>query len=230
MREVKSTDDKTYKMIKLIKSGDYSDVFIVENKKDKDVKLIGKQAKLIPEDSLKLLKKEYNYLLDINNKKCPHIVQVEGFVSGIDDYNREYGIILEEYAKGDTLLEFINNLINLDQKISVETLYNYLNQLIEAIECFHSNHICNMDIKLDNIMFRDTDHKELVIIDFGLSKKYEQKYKEDCTDIYNLAIVFKTLGKITNFGYRDEHNFMLLIEEMFDNPDFDINKLKLNLN
>lgn len=221
MREVKSTDNKTYKMIKLIKSGDYSDVFIVENKKDK---LIGKQAKLIPEDSLKLLKKEYNYLVDINNKKCPHIVQVEGFVSGIDDYNREYGIILEEYAKGDTLLEFID----LQQKISVETLYNYLNQLIEAIECFHSNHICNMDIKLDNIMFRDTDHKELVIIDFGLSKEY----KKDCTDIQNLAIVFKTLGEITDFGYRDRdrNNFMLLIEEMFDNPDFDINKLKLNLN
>ena len=228
MREVKSTDDKTYKMIKLIKSGDYSDVFIVEKDKYKDVKLIGKQAKLIPEDSLKLLKKEYNYLLDINNKKCPHIVQVEGFVSGIDDYNREYGIILEEYAKGDTLLEFINNLIDLQQKISVETLYNYINQLIEAIECFHSNHICNMDIKLDNIMFRDTDHKELVIIDFGLSKEY----KKDCTDIQNLAIVFKTLGEITDFGYRhrDRNNFMLLIEEMFDNPDFDINKLKLNLN
>ena len=92
MRDVKSTDDKTYKMIKLIKSGDYSDVFIVENK-NKNRQLVGKQAKLIPEDSLKLLKKEYNYLLDINNKKCPHIIQVEGFVSGIDDYNREYGII-----------------------------------------------------------------------------------------------------------------------------------------
>jgi len=164
---------KSYIIDKHLKSGGFGDVYLVSLQSDRTKKYVVKKAKEHETAlNLFLLEVEYDRIFELNLKKCPHIVQVDGFIRGINNDNKEYAMMLEEYAEGGDLFSYIEKVQrNTSLRLNVEKLYKYVFQLVTSVECFHNNHIYNMDIKLENIVFTDKDRTNLAIIDFGLSKK-----------------------------------------------------------
>lgn len=49
-----------------------------------------------------------------------------------------------------------------------------LKQLGEALDYIHSNNVLHLDVKPDNIMFRTSTDSKAVLIDYGISKRYDE--------------------------------------------------------
>lgn len=153
-----------------------------------------------------LLKKEFeiSYFLD-----HPNIVKIIDFqnILNIGD------CIVMEYVEGVTLREFVENQrVEESQNRRDKRVYEKIfNELLDAMEYFHSKQIIHRDLKPDNILITNNGNN-VKIIDFGLSdaddyvilkqaagtRKYaapEQLIPNntiDCrADIYSLGIILK---------------------------------------
>lgn len=74
-----------------------------------------------------------------------------------------------DYVDGISLGDYIKRNGALPEKTAVE----YSIKIAEALDYIHSHNITHYDLKPDNVMLRSTDMSP-VIIDFGLSKQYNQ--------------------------------------------------------
>ena len=153
-----------------------------------------------------LLKKEFeiSYFLD-----HPNIVKIIDFqnILNIGD------CIVMEYVEGVTLREFVENqrVEESQNRIDKRVYEKIFNELLDAMEYFHSKQIIHRDLKPDNILITNNGNN-VKIIDFGLSdaddyvilkqaagtRKYaapEQLIPNntiDCrADIYSLGIILK---------------------------------------
>ena len=153
-----------------------------------------------------LLKKEFeiSYFLD-----HPNIVKIIDFqnILNIGD------CIVMEYVEGVTLREFVEGRkVSRSQGHKVKDVYEKIfNELLDAMEYFHSKQIIHRDLKPSNILITNNGDN-VKIIDFGLSdaddyvilkqaagtRKYaapEQLIPNntiDCrADIYSLGIILK---------------------------------------
>ncbi len=153
-----------------------------------------------------LLKKEFeiSYFLD-----HPNIVKIIDFqnILNIGD------CIVMEYVEGVTLREFVEDRkVSRSQGHKVKDVYEKIfNELLDAMEYFHSKQIIHRDLKPSNILITNNGDN-VKIIDFGLSdaddyvilkqaagtRKYaapEQLIPNntiDCrADIYSLGIILK---------------------------------------
>jgi len=218
---------KTYEHIKQsFEEGAYGEIFLVKDtgtgknyvvKKTRPYERIAEHQK-----NLEYLEKEYDILTSI--KYCPHIICVEGFIRDVDVVDGdEYALILMEHAKGKDLFEFIKTCKEDLITLTFSQFYNYLWQLVTAVRCFHAKHIYHLDIKTENIVFRDMEHTQLAIIDFGLAENHPDDicsgkagtfeiqprevkelkpgdtYSCSKSDIYSLSMVFKDLRWIAPF-------------------------------
>ena len=78
----------------------------------------------------------------------------------VDGKNRDYELM--EYLRGGTLGEYdLDGDFNQFRRIAL--------QAAAALAYCHNNNIIHKDIKPGNYFFRDTDHKEVVLGDFGIS-------------------------------------------------------------
>ncbi len=153
-----------------------------------------------------LLKKEFeiSYFLD-----HPNIVKIIDFqnILNIGD------CIVMEYVEGVTLREFVESqrIEEAQNRRDKRVLEKIFNELLDAMEYFHSKQIIHRDLKPDNILITNNGNN-VKIIDFGLSdaddyvilkqaagtRKYaapEQLIPNntiDCrADIYSLGIILK---------------------------------------
>ena len=153
-----------------------------------------------------LLKKEFeiSYFLD-----HPNIVKIIDFqnILNIGD------CIVMEYVEGMTLREFVEGrkVARSQGRKAKEIFDKIFNELLDAMEYFHSKQIIHRDLKPDNILITNNGNN-VKIIDFGLSdaddyvilkqaagtRKYaapEQLIPNntiDCrADIYSLGIILK---------------------------------------
>lgn len=153
-----------------------------------------------------LLKKEFeiSYFLD-----HPNIVKIIDFqnILNIGD------CIVMEYVEGVTLREFIESqqVEEVQNHIDKRVYEKIFNELLDAMEYFHSKQVIHRDLKPDNILITNNGNN-VKIIDFGLSdaddyvilkqaagtRKYaapEQLIPNntiDCrADIYSLGIILK---------------------------------------
>lgn len=218
---------KTYEHIKQsFEEGAYGEIFLVKDA-DTDKNYIVKKTRPYEriaehQKNLAYLEKEYDILTSI--KECPNIICVEGFIRDVDVDGEEYALILMEHAKGKDLFDFIKwYKEQLRQTLTFSQFYNYVWQLVTAVQCFHAKHIYHLDIKIENIVFRDTSHTQLAIIDFGLAEYHPddqcggkagtpgcqaeevrhlrsgQTYACSKSDIYSLSIVFRELRSIAPY-------------------------------
>lgn len=153
-----------------------------------------------------LLKKEFEISYSLNH---PNIVKIIDFqnILNIGD------CIMMEYVEGVTLREFVESQrIEEAQNRRDKRVYEKIfNELLDAMEYFHSKQIIHRDLKPDNILITNNGNN-VKIIDFGLSdadnyvilkqaagtRKYaapEQLIPNntiDCrADIYSLGIILK---------------------------------------
>jgi serine/threonine protein kinase len=99
--------------------------------------------------------------------KHPQIIELYSFC--LTDEN-EFALIME-YIPGGTLKEYIKK----NKKLDEEEAKIILKQILEIILYCHKMNIIHHDLKPDNILFTDDIHKQIKIIDFGISSlMYDQ--------------------------------------------------------
>lgn len=82
----------------------------------------------------------------------------------VDGKNRDYELM--EYLRGGTLAEYdIDGDFNQFRRIAL--------QAVAALAYCHNNNVIHKDIKPSNYFFRDIEHKEVVLGDFGISSVTE---------------------------------------------------------
>ncbi len=82
----------------------------------------------------------------------------------VDGKNRDYELM--EYLRGGTLADYdLDDNFNQFRRIAL--------QGAAALAYCHNNNVIHKDIKPGNYFFRDVDHKELVLGDFGISSVME---------------------------------------------------------
>ena len=153
-----------------------------------------------------LLKKEFEISHSLDH---PNIVKIIDFqnILNIGD------CIVMEYVEGVTLREFVESqrIEEAQNRIDKRVYEKIFNELLDAMEYFHSKQIIHRDLKPDNILITNNGNN-VKIIDFGLSdaddyvilkqaagtRKYaapEQLIPNntiDCrADIYSLGIILK---------------------------------------
>ncbi|MCT7977604.1 serine/threonine-protein kinase [Laspinema olomoucense] len=85
--------------------------------------------------------------------------------SNVEEYESNIPLYLvTEFIEGKTLDKFLKN-----QNLSLEEIVGSIKTLLETLEKCHENDIVHRDIKPNNIIIRDNDIKDPVLIDFGLS-------------------------------------------------------------
>ena len=176
---------------KKFQQSSFGDIYLVQDEKQQYILKSAKKflEKKDTDKNFEMLEKEYDLLAAVD--KCPHIIKVEGFLG-----DKDYAMMLLQYAKGGDLLDYINSKIETKTLITLETFDNLFRQLIIAIKCIHSLGVYNRDIKLDNIVFLDKEQTQLAIIDFGLAVKSDTDdcYKSVGTDGYKAV-------EVRNYSY-----------------------------
>jgi serine/threonine protein kinase len=65
-----------------------------------------------------------------------------------------------------------------------------LEQILSAAAYLHERNVVHRDLKHQNILFVDSEHLDIKIIDFGLAKKYHKKnerHYEKCGTMYTMS-------------------------------------------
>ena len=135
------------------------------------------QVFLVENDGEEYVLKIYYPNFDVN-KKILQVVYNFGFemIVKVFDYGKTYVdgkhrfYELMEYLKGGTLSEYrLNGDINKFRRIAL--------QGAAALSYCHECNILHKDIKPSNFFFRDKEHTELVLGDFGISSMLDQDGK-----------------------------------------------------
>ena len=101
----------------------------------------------------------------IQNIGMEMIVKIDDYgKTYVDGKNRDYELM--EYLRGGTLNHYdLDGDFNQFRRIAL--------QAAVALAYCHNNNVIHKDIKPSNFFFRNTDHKELVLGDFGISSVLE---------------------------------------------------------
>ena len=92
--------------------------------------------------------------------------------------------IVTEFIKGKTLSEMLQE----QEALDIFTAINFVNKLLDILEFCHNKTIVHRDIKPDNIILRNDNINDPVLIDFGISFN-----KEDSEDT-SLTPTWQQLG------------------------------------
>ncbi len=105
----------------------------------------------------------------IQNIGMEMIVKIDDYgKTYVDGKNRDYELM--EYLRGGTLNHYdLDGDFNQFRRIAL--------QAAAALAYCHNNNVIHKDIKPSNFFFRNTDHKELVLGDFGISSVLEADEK-----------------------------------------------------
>ena len=87
-----------------------------------------------------------------------------------------------EYIEGESL----ENVVRSQGALSEATAINYIRQVGAALECMHQQMINHLDVKPANIMLR-YNKRDVVLIDFGISKPYDDDGKELTTTLVGVS-------------------------------------------
>ena len=87
-----------------------------------------------------------------------------------------------EYIEGESL----ENVVKRQGALSEVAAIDYIRQVGTALECMHQQKINHLDVKPANIMLR-SNKKEVVLIDFGISKLYDDDGKELTTTLVGVS-------------------------------------------
>lgn len=84
-------------------------------------------------------------------------------------YNQEKVALILEYGTGGTLREYLK----LKKRFSEVEARRIFAQILKAIHYCHRNQIIHRDLKLENIIFADSEKNRVKIIDFGVAGLFQ---------------------------------------------------------
>ncbi len=159
-------------------SGDNSGDFVLKGRMYRGIKCLSDnsgeaQVFLVEGEEGEMVLKVYypNFVIKktlmriVQNFNMEMVVKVTDYgKTYMDGKNRDYELM--EYLKGGTLADYdLNGDFNQFRRIAL--------QAAAALAYCHNNSIIHKDIKPGNYFFRDKDHKEVVLGDFGISSVME---------------------------------------------------------
>lgn len=77
-----------------------------------------------------------------------------------------------------------------------------VSQVCDALDCIHKHSIMHLDVKPANIMLRDKDDKDVALIDFGISKRYDSEGDQTSSTPVGISCGFAPLEQYNNGGVR----------------------------
>lgn len=181
-----------YKIISLLGTGGFSEVYKVEMINDKSnvktqyaLKYMVFNNNMDKERTLNRFKQEVNIIKKVNSRQFPKY---------IDSYfgPKECYLVME-YVEGENL----RDLIKRNGRIIPKEAVYYFRQICEAVHELHINKIIHRDIKSNNIII--TKQKEIKILDFGLSLAPDsQRFTQDSKIIGSVYYMAPELCKTNN--------------------------------
>ena len=160
-------------------AGDY---FVLKGVKYKNKQCLSEnsgeaQVYLVERDGEEFVLKIYYPTFNVNKKMLQTIYNFKfEMVVSLIDYGKVYvdgksrNYELMEYLRGGSMADYhLNGDINKFRRIAL--------QAAAALAYCHSNNILHKDVKPSNLFFRDKDHTEVVLGDFGISSMLENDGK-----------------------------------------------------
>lgn len=195
---------RPYEFIKKLGEGGFGKVYLVRQKmsnKYYTIKFLNHNSQNVKD--INFLFKEINILMRL---KHPQIIELYSFC--LTDEN-EFALIME-YIPGGTLKEYIKK----NKKLDEEEAKIILKQILEIILYCHKMNIIHHDLKPDNILFTDDTHKQIKIIDFGISSlmydksdagsllylppeiiTHKDMTSSPCVDVWSIGCIFGEMLK-----------------------------------
>lgn len=107
------------------------------------------------------VKQEANIMALCSHASIPHIF-------GVNVARKPYFLVSYFYALGEYSCTLFRALHSKSMSLSTSTYEKIMLQLCEAMEHLHSKHLLHRDIKSDNILLTEVNHKyHPMLIDFG---------------------------------------------------------------
>ena len=102
--------------------------------------------------------------------------------------------IYDVFIENDTayyVMEFIEGkpleeIVRQQGALTEATAIDYIRQVGAALDCMHQQKTNHLDVKPSNIMLRN-NNKDVVLIDFGISKQYDESGKELTTLLVGIS-------------------------------------------
>ena len=107
------------------------------------------------------------------------------------------GVYVVEKLEGGDLFQFINDTCVAHGFVAEEYLRLILLPVFQAIKVLHDHRIVHNDLKIENLVFRDKLHSQLVIVDFGLA--YQFRWPNE-TQIARPHFTCQPNGEPSNFS------------------------------
>ncbi|MDR2971643.1 MAG: serine/threonine protein kinase, partial [Bacteroidales bacterium] len=163
--------DNRYRLIKLLGSGGFSEVWLVEDTKvgnQKRALKVYAPGKGLDDDGVKLFSDEFQLVYDLNNS---HLLRPSHF----DVCDRSPYLVMPFCERGSA-----SKLIG---KISEEQAWHFLHDVAAGLAYLHEQEppIIHQDIKPDNVLI-DKNGKFL-ITDFGISTKARSTLRKSMGDV-----------------------------------------------
>lgn len=129
----------------------------------------------------------------------PNIVSIIDFFAGNNTYY--YAM---DYLCGGSL----DSLIEKESAVTEEHALKYIFQIGNALSYMHSNRMLHLDVKPANVMLNVDD--EAVVIDFGLSKQYDDKGEPESTTTVGRGT--PGYAPVEQVAYQDGHGFPVTMD------------------
>jgi serine/threonine protein kinase len=118
---------------------------------------------------------------------------IENSITNIKGETHVSSMLAVEHLKGGDLVNFLNRGLTLSE----DQLRRLLKPVFDALNILHDHKIVHNDIKIDNLVFRDIENKELVLCDFGLAYQLRWPGERDIVK----PLFSKSLLSIYLFNY-----------------------------
>jgi len=188
------------------------------------------RAKLHSENLKKTVEHEIRILKRLKHRRIVRLYEVI-------ETPRAIHIILE-YVDGGT----VQQLVKRQKRLSEPEAQRLMWQLMDAVACCHSHHVCHRDLKLENFML-SRGGRSLTLIDFGLSVVWKEgqglfksygtpcymapeiikgnNYSGPIVDVWSLGVALATMltGSLPFQGAGDTELKKRILRGQFPCPD-----------
>ena len=146
-----------YNIIKLLGSGGFADVYLVNDTKT-NVQLALKVYNKMDQYGSDIFKQEYAKIADLNHQR---LLTARHF----EVVDKQPYLVLPFCKEGG----LTKHLVSTEQDMEEEEIAQIILQIAEGLEYLHKNGIVHRDLKPDNVLYKS--ERELVISDFGVSQR-----------------------------------------------------------
>lgn len=130
----------------------------------------------------------------IKEATCIAALEHKGIVSVIDVFEENgTAYYVMKYYEGDSLADKVKN-----GALPEETALRYIREVAEALDYLHGLRIMHLDIKPANILVDSSD--SAVLIDFGLSKQYDEEGLQTSSTPVGLSVGYAPLEQSRKGG------------------------------